>query len=69
MYIIYKTELHGVGFGYQIETFFGDALLFVQYLDDRCEFFFYDSHENLISIPLDQNEARILSQLINPDRS
>jgi len=68
MFIIYKTELHGIGFGYQIETFGGDALLLVHYLDGRFEFFFYDSNKKLVSILLEENEARILSQLISPKK-
>ncbi|WP_339229492.1 hypothetical protein NSQ77_05720 [Oceanobacillus sp. FSL K6-2867] len=61
MYIIYKTDLSGAGSGYQLETFHGDALLLVRYLDGRCEFFFYDNQKKLVFILLENNEARILS--------
>lgn len=66
--IYYKTKLHGVGFGYQIETYHGEALFLVEYLDGRFEFFFYDSQKKLVSILFENNEARMLSQLINLDK-
>ena len=68
MYIIRKTELQGVGVGYQMETNRGEDLLLIHYLDGRYEMFFCGSNKEIVSLLLEQNEVQILAQLLNPDQ-
>ncbi|WP_440895621.1 hypothetical protein ACS127_13830 [Amphibacillus sp. Q70] len=68
MYIVYKRELEGIGFEYEVNTTFGDSFLLIQYLDGMCEIFFYDKQERKGSILLDSNETSILSRLLNREK-